>query len=141
MTRLGIIFIAVCALAGALFYFWQTEQDMEAKKRELEARGLNARGKVVYAVEEIRQGSVISAAALEEREIEQSKIPQDAISFSANAVGRRAYYGISLGQIVAGHDLDPDPHRRRRTSVRDSKMAHKKSDRPPLSTSFRTIEH
>ncbi|HMO24215.1 MAG TPA: Flp pilus assembly protein CpaB, partial [Candidatus Melainabacteria bacterium] len=49
----------------------------------------------------------IPSDALEEKEIEQSKSPQDALTSSSLAAGRVAKYGISQGQIVSQHDLAP----------------------------------
>ncbi len=84
----------------------QQQAEFEAKKKDLEAK-MSAKGKVVYAIKDIPEGQTIPTDALEEKEIEQSKIPQDALTSASLATGRVAKYGISQGQIVSQHDLAP----------------------------------
>jgi len=84
----------------------EQEKTFQVKQQELENK-MNAKGKVVYTIKDIPEGQTIPTEALEEREIEQSKIPQDAITSSSLAAGRVAKYGISTGQIVSQHDLAP----------------------------------
>ncbi|HEY9714289.1 MAG TPA: Flp pilus assembly protein CpaB [Chroococcales cyanobacterium] len=84
----------------------ESENTFKAKEAELSAK-MNAKGKVVYTVKDIPEGQTIPTEALEEREIEQSKIPADAITSASLAAGRVAKYGISTGQIVSQHDLAP----------------------------------
>jgi pilus assembly protein CpaB len=84
----------------------EQETQFKQKQTELESK-MNAKGKVVYTIKDIPEGQTIPTEALEEREIEQSKIPQDAITSSSLAAGRVAKYGISSGQIVSQHDLAP----------------------------------
>jgi pilus assembly protein CpaB len=84
----------------------ESEKTYQTKQAELEQK-LNAKGKVVYTTKDIPEGATIPSEALEEREIEQSKIPQDAITSATLAAGRVAKYGISTGQIVSQHDLAP----------------------------------
>jgi pilus assembly protein CpaB len=82
----------------------EQEKTFQSKQAELEQK-MNAKGKVVYTIKDIPEGQTIPTEALEEREIEQSKIPQDAITSASLAAGRVAKYGISTGQIVSQHDL------------------------------------
>jgi pilus assembly protein CpaB len=84
----------------------EQENQFKAKQTELESR-MNQKGKVVYTVKDIPEGQTIPTEALEEREIETAKIPQDAITSASLAAGRVAKYGISSGQIVSQHDLAP----------------------------------
>ena len=67
----------------------------------------NAKGKVVYALKDVAEGQEVSGDALEERDILQSKIPQDAIVSPSLAIGQIAKYGITAGTIVSQHDLAP----------------------------------
>jgi pilus assembly protein CpaB len=67
----------------------------------------NARAKVVYAVKDVPEGSIIPAEALEEKEIELSRAPQDSVASTAMAAGRIAKFGMQAGQIVSTHDLAP----------------------------------
>jgi pilus assembly protein CpaB len=67
----------------------------------------SAKTKVVYATKDIPEGMAISSDALEEREIDQNKTPQDAIPSTSLCVSRIAKYGIASGQILSQHDLAP----------------------------------
>jgi len=84
----------------------EQENKYAAQKAELEQK-MSAKGKVVYTIKDIPEGQTIPTEALEEREIEQQKIPADAITSASLAAGRVAKYGISSGQIVSQHDLAP----------------------------------
>jgi SAF domain len=68
---------------------------------------MDAKGKIVYVVQNIPKGNIIPATALEEREILQSKIPYDAIVANSLAVGKVAKYGIAAGQILSVRDIQP----------------------------------
>ncbi|MDZ4832586.1 MAG: SAF domain-containing protein [Candidatus Melainabacteria bacterium] len=110
MTRLAVIFFVAFTLLGALFYVWKSDTDEQAvaatRMKDLEEK-MNAKGIVVYAIRDIPEGALITADALEQRAVAQSKIPQTALSLSSVAVGKKAKYGIISGQILAEHDLDP----------------------------------
>lgn len=60
---------------------------------------------VVYATKDIPENKKITLEAIEQREIEQSKIPADALYKADEAVGKISRYGISEGQIISTHDL------------------------------------
>jgi Flp pilus assembly protein CpaB len=106
LMLLIIIGLAVLVTMMVTGRMSQQEQELEAKKKDLEAK-MSAKGKVVYAIKDIPEGQTIPSDALEEKEIEQSKIPQDALTSASLAAGRVAKYGISQGQIVSQHDLAP----------------------------------
>ncbi len=101
-----IVVIAGVIAIGVTGIISESQKTYEARKAELEQKA-NAKGKVVYTVHDIAEGQPIPGDALEEREIEQSKIPQDAITSASLATGRIAKYGILAGQIVSQHDLAP----------------------------------
>lgn len=106
LMLLIIIGLAVLVTMMVTGRMSQQEAELEAKKKDLEAK-MSAKGKVVYAIKDIPEGQTIPSDALEEKEIEQSKIPADALTSSSLAAGRVAKYGISQGQIVSQHDLAP----------------------------------
>lgn len=105
-----MILIFVCALAGVLFHFWQSDQYSQAQKleKELEKKS-EAKGIVVFALRDIPEGETVSSDAVEAREISQSRIPQGALGETAVAVGKKSRYGISKGQIILPNDLNPYP--------------------------------
>lgn len=82
------------------------EQLYAEKQKELDAK-YSAKTTVVYAVKDIPEGQTIPSEALEERQIEQSKAPEDAIASATSASGRVTKYGVAAGQIVSQHDLQP----------------------------------
>lgn len=102
----------------------QKEAELERKKMDLESK-MNARGKVVYSLVDIPEGSIVNSADLEEKEIEQSKIPMDALTSSSLAAGRVSKYGISAGQIVSQHDISSN---RMKTKVlpKSKNISHEK---------------
>lgn len=103
---LVIIGLAVVVAMMVTSKVSESEKTFEARKHELESRA-NAKGRVVYTIKDIPEGQTIPSDALEEREIEQAKIPADAITSASLAAGRVAKFGISTGQIVSQHDLAP----------------------------------
>ena len=110
----GVISGAVATLLVVVIFsggISTKEMELEAKRRDLEAR-MAAKGKVVYAIVDIPEGTLIRNNTLEEKELEFSRIPQDALTSSSLAAGRLAKYGISQGQIVSRHDLAPSRYSR-----------------------------
>jgi pilus assembly protein CpaB len=82
------------------------EQLYAEKQKELDAK-YSAKATVVYAIKDIPEGQTIPSEALEERQIEQSKMPEDALTTATLATGRVTKYGVASGQIVSQHDLQP----------------------------------
>lgn len=63
---------------------------------------------VVYAIKDIPENKEIKLDAVEQREIKQSMIPEDALYKTDEAVGKFSRYGIQEGQIISTHDLVKD---------------------------------
>jgi pilus assembly protein CpaB len=82
------------------------EQSFTAKEKALNAK-YSAKTTVVYALRDIAEGDTIPSEAMEERQVEQSKCPEDALTSASLGSGRTAKYGISAGAIVSQHDLQP----------------------------------
>jgi pilus assembly protein CpaB len=106
-----ILIAAIVVLAGMVAWMVTTkissgEQVYAEKQRELDAK-YSAKATVVYAVKDIPEGQTIPSEALEERQIEQSKAPEDALTTATLGTGRVTKYGITQGQIVSQHDLQP----------------------------------
>jgi pilus assembly protein CpaB len=66
-----------------------------------------AKGKVVYAIRDIPEGTAIAMDYLEERELEVGKIPVDSVSNASLVAGRISKFGIASGQLLSQHDLAP----------------------------------
>jgi pilus assembly protein CpaB len=101
LVIIGLAIVVTMMVTGKVS---EQERTFQAKQAELETK-MNQKGKVVYTIKDIPEGQTIPTEALEEREIEQSKIPQDALTSASLAAGRVAKYGISTGQILSQHDL------------------------------------
>jgi Flp pilus assembly protein CpaB len=82
------------------------EQSFTAKEKALNAK-YTAKATVVYALRDVPEGETIPSDALEERQVEQSKCPEDALTSASLATGRVTKYGVSAGAIVSQHDLQP----------------------------------
>lgn len=102
----GIIGLAVFVSMLVADKYNQHSQTLADKEREMNEK-LNRMGTVVYCTKDVNEGTTIPADALEEKKIEASKIPQDALTTTSLATGRVAKYGISQGHIVSQHDLAP----------------------------------
>jgi Flp pilus assembly protein CpaB len=62
---------------------------------------------VVYANRDISAGTMIRAAAVEEKKIKNSQIPQGAVPSGMQAVGRIASVDIESGEFVSLCQLEP----------------------------------
>ncbi len=102
----GIVGLAVMVSLMVADKFNQHTKALEDKEKEMSEK-LNRMGTVVYAIKDVKEGDTIPSDALEEKKIEASKVPQDALSSTSLATGRTAKYGISQGHIVSQHDLAP----------------------------------
>jgi flagella basal body P-ring formation protein FlgA len=69
------------------------------------APGAASTGIVVYTIKDVPEGQTIPKDALEERKMDEQKIPTDAIRSSRQAIGKKAKYGMSSEQIVSEFDL------------------------------------
>ncbi len=78
----------------------------EARQAELDAK-TNARSTIVYAIKDIPRGAIIKVEALEEREMDKSKVPEDAVTSMSLIVGRKANRDVSARQIISQDDLAP----------------------------------
>ncbi len=96
----GGIAVGVTGIINEQIAIWKIKQN-DAD------RLANAKSKVVYAVKDIAEGQAIPSDALEENQIAQSKVPQDAVTSASLATGRIAKYGIATGAVISQHDLAP----------------------------------
>src|SRR5437763_64631 len=55
------------------------EQTFATKQKEIDAK-YSAKSTVVYALKDVPEGQTIPSEALDERQIERSKVPEDAIT-------------------------------------------------------------
>lgn len=105
-----MLLIIVGLAVSVTIAFTSTEAGRNAeytsKIQDLERHNM-AKAKVVYVVKDIPDGQIITADALEEKEIELTRAPQDAVTSSTMAIGRTAKYGVMMGQILSSHDLAP----------------------------------
>jgi flagella basal body P-ring formation protein FlgA len=101
VCTLAILSLSACSINDRIS---EQEKTFKAKQAELEAM-MNQKGKVVYATQDIPKGVVIETEALEEHEVEERRIPNDAMTSIELCAGRKARYPIGAGQIVGQADL------------------------------------
>lgn len=112
LTRNAVILAVICALAGALYYvvfgdsLWISSSAMQARSANADEMYTLYRAR-----RDIPEGTLVWQNDFEPFQVNQSQIPQDAISKIALVDGRQAKFGLSRRQIVSYHDLDPDPFR------------------------------
>jgi pilus assembly protein CpaB len=99
-----IIGLAVVVTMMVTNQMTEEKAKLDDQKRILTDQ-MNAKGKAVYAVKDIPEGTTILAEMVEEKELPEAKIPIDAVRASAMATARVAKAAIAAGQIVSQHDL------------------------------------
>jgi len=110
MRRTTVILVVVLALAGAAFFLWKSHfSALEKERLEANDKIYKELGAVVFAIQDIKQGDLISATSLEERIIPVNKMPDHVATGIAEVAGRKARYGITNRDMVSLYDLDPYP--------------------------------
>jgi len=101
---LVIVFIGVIGAVLIGGKVQEREKEFGAERTRLEKQ-INASSDVVYCITAIKEGALIKAENIAQRQLENSKIPQDAINKISQAVGHRAKYDIDSGQLLSQHDI------------------------------------
>lgn len=101
-----IIGLAITVIDMAMMLNVDKNQ-IEVDKNQIKTlrASIAAKSRVVFTLKDIPEGAEISSSDLQEREIQTSKVPEDALASSTLAAGRIAKYGISGGQILSQHAL------------------------------------
>jgi len=99
-----MISIVICALCGAIYSSWTSQQSKESSLRELNNR-LVEKVPCVYAVNDVPEGDIVNAEDVEERAVLFSKMPQDALTSRNLCIGRVCHHALFAGQIVSQHDF------------------------------------
>ncbi|MCA9818036.1 MAG: hypothetical protein KC652_23185 [Cyanobacteria bacterium HKST-UBA01] len=123
MTRTAIFCMIVFLFAGMLV----CSKVSDPKKKALPAIRLSPPDRVVLVVQDIAEGSPVLAKSLEERHLALEDIPYAAVCEIEAAVGKKARYAISAGQVLSIYDLDPGPTPPRLVSVMATKNIPKGS--------------
>lgn len=107
----AVMLLIIVVAAGLITMFVmnqmgeQTKQ-LEQQKAEYEAK-MSQKATAVYATKDIPEGSIIASDAVEERQMEAGKKPEDALDSAMQAAGRTVKYPISAGSIISARDLAP----------------------------------
>ncbi|QQR56689.1 MAG: flagella basal body P-ring formation protein FlgA [Candidatus Melainabacteria bacterium] len=90
---------------------WFTRQEMELmeKKRDLQA-GMRAKGKVIRVARNLQAGHRIRSQDLQEVEVEQSRIPVDAMWSQDMAIGMNLRKDVAHDSILTNSDIAPVPN-------------------------------
>lgn len=102
MTRSTIICIIACALCLGIYLVWKLNDDTK-KAKEPVVKSL--KGPLVYALRDIKEGSLVTADSVEERIVEICKMPDSAVCKASDVIGRRPVYGIAKGQLLSNYDF------------------------------------
>jgi flagella basal body P-ring formation protein FlgA len=86
-------------------------------ERQTEA-DLNKKGRVIYTNKEIRKGELIALEDVEERELLQRLIPENACNSTSQAVGQVAAYTIPAGTLLTSKEFAPQSTYNRRDDKR-----------------------
>lgn len=97
----GLAFLASFAINQQLT---QIKNISDLRIKDAQDRA-NQRSRVVCALKDISEGESISIEAIEERQVQTGRAPEDAITASSLAIGKVAKYGITAGQIISLHDV------------------------------------
>lgn len=100
MTRIAMILICLCVLAGGLYWHWQSNQHAIV----VEA-GRSVEGRIVVATKDIQKGDLFEPSNLEEKEVNQAKIGSDFCTGITALVGRHCNYYIAEGTAISFHDI------------------------------------
>ncbi|MDP3508069.1 MAG: SAF domain-containing protein [Candidatus Melainabacteria bacterium] len=103
MTRSKMILVIVCALGLGSYCLWKSNVD--SKKPEQPAVVESMKGNLVYALRDIKKGSVVTSDSIETRIVEQCQIPGSAVWKASTVIGRKTVHGIEKGQILSQYDF------------------------------------
>ncbi|MFA6213609.1 MAG: hypothetical protein WCT03_19565 [Candidatus Obscuribacterales bacterium] len=98
MKRSSVIIVIFCALGLGVFCLWKTKDDSNTYE---------GRGPIVFAIRDIKVGSLITSACVEERILPVSKMPDHAVCRVSEVIGCKPIYGIEKGQILSQYDFLP----------------------------------
>lgn len=104
-AMLALIVGVAAVVAFAVNYEMTRTAKIQQEANDQLRSELQKKGKAVFAIKDIPEGTTIPSDAVEEREILISTIPTDAISSASLAAGRVAKYGIVANAILSQHDL------------------------------------
>lgn len=98
MKRSSVIIVIFCALGLGVFFVWKTK-DVPNKDEE--------RGPLVFAVRNIKVGSLVTSDCIEERILPLSKMPDHTFRRVSEVIGSKPIYEIEKGQILSQYDFLP----------------------------------
>jgi Flp pilus assembly protein CpaB len=105
MTRSKMILVIVCALGLGSYCIWKSNVDTKQIEEDKVIEKMKVKGTVVYALRDIKVGSLVTSDSVEQRPIEQCQIPGSAVCKAATVIGRKTVYGIEKGQILSNYDF------------------------------------
>lgn len=62
---------------------------------------------ICYMTKDVKEGALITADCIDFRELEREKMPEDAVTTPAQAIGKVCLYEVQVGQILSVHDIGP----------------------------------
>lgn len=98
-----MILVIFCALGLGSYCIWKSNVD--SKKPEQPVVVESNKGTLVYALRDIKKGSVVTSDSVETRVVEQCKMPGSSVANAATVIGRKTVHGIEKGQILSQYDF------------------------------------
>jgi hypothetical protein len=83
-----MILVIVCALGLGSCCLWKSNVDTKQLEEEKVIERMKVKGTVVYALRDIKVGSLVTSDSVEQRPIEQCQIPSSAVCKAATVIGR-----------------------------------------------------
>lgn len=103
MWRISLLLIILCAVAGGLYWHWQTNQNQRPTKlMEHVPEGM---GRIVVAKKDIREGDLFDRFLLDAKIVDQARIAQDHFVGVTPLLGRHSNYDIPKGTAISLHDI------------------------------------
>jgi Flp pilus assembly protein CpaB len=98
-----MILVIVCALGLGSYCLWQSNVD--SKKPEQPVVVESNKGTLVYAIRDIKKGSVLTCDSVETRVVEQCKMPSACVTDASTVIGRKTRYDIEKGGILSKYEF------------------------------------
>lgn len=98
MKRSSAVIVIFCALCLGIYCIWKASDDPNKDEDTIP---------VVFALRDIKAGSLVTSDCVEVRILRVSKVPDHTFRWVSDVVGSRPIYGIEKGQILSLYDFLP----------------------------------
>lgn len=107
MKRSSVIVVIFCALGLGIFCVWKANDHPNNDEQRGPTNKHEQSGLIVFAIRDIKAGSLVTSDCVEVRILRVSKVPDHTFRWVSDVVGSRPIYGIEKGQILSLYDFLP----------------------------------